>query len=209
MFVQNHMTPNPKTVQPSAPVSEAWELMKLGRFHQLPVIDGNGSLLGIVTDRDIRSAVGYDTQNHVDLKVEEVMTADTVCVPEDATVEEAVRRSCRHPFGAYPVLNGERLVGIISRSDLLRAFHDLLGLEEAGSRIEVAIPHGATDLASVISALTEDDEILSLVAGRLRTDGVEPVLYIRTRMQNPYQLEKRLRSKGAILLAPEKAKATC
>lgn len=208
MFVQNHMTTDPVTVEPTAPVSEAWENMKLGRFHQLPVVDRKHRLLGLVTDRDIRSALGYDPKNHVDLRVEEVMTPDPMCVAADATIEEAVTLFCKHHFGAFPVMRGEQLVGILSRSDLLKAFHDLLGLDEPGRRIEVAIPHGVSDLVSTLSALEDEDEITSVIAARLRTDGAEPVLYIRTRTKHPWRLEKRLRERGAILLAPETLAST-
>ncbi len=208
MFVQNHMTPNPQTVAPSAFVSTAWEMLKTGHFHHLPVVDRNDNLLGIVTDRDIRSAVGYDAAHGADLRVEEIMTADPICIEQNKTIEEAVLMLCQHHFGALPVMHGKRLAGIIRRSNLLKAFHDLLGLEDASSRIEVAIPNGAADVANVMAALTEDDEISSAAAARLRTDGAEPVLYIRTRTPNPWQLERRLRMSGAILLAPESASSS-
>ena len=208
MFVANHMTPDPQTVDAGAPVAKAQEILRAGSFHQLPVVDGNQNLLGIVTDRDIRSAVGYHAETGTDLRVEEVMTSDPVCIEPSRTIEDAVLMFCRHHFGALPVLHGRRLVGIITRTDLLRAFHDLLGLDACGSRIEIAIPNGPADVSSVMSMLSEEDEICSIIAARLRTDGAEPVLYVRTTAQNPWQLERRLRASGAILLAPETAPAS-
>lgn len=207
MFVENRMTSPARTVGPQTAASTAWSMMQSGGFHQLPVVDSNDGLLGIVTDRDLRSALGYEAAAHAHLRVEEIMTTDPVCVTQDATLEEALVLLCTHRFGALPVMHGKQLVGIITRSDLLRAFHDLLGLESPGKRIEVAIPHGAADIAVVMSALTEADELCSVVAARLRTDGSEPVLYLRTRARNPWDLEKRLRAKGAILLAPESARS--
>ncbi len=210
MFIQNYMTTDPQSIQPSASACEAWELLRAGGFHQAPVVDGNGNLLGIVTDRDIRSALGFDRQGRLagsgrdaDLRVEDIMTPDPVCIQQDRPIEEALQEFCRHRFGALPVMHRKQLVGIITRSDLLKAFHDLLGLERPGSRIEVAIPDGPVDLAAVMSNLTEADQISSVVAARLRTDGSEPILYIRTRLPNPCELERRLRAGGAILLAPE------
>ncbi len=52
MFIQNYMTTDPQSIQPSASAREAWELLRTGGFHQSPVVDGNGNLLGIVTDAD-------------------------------------------------------------------------------------------------------------------------------------------------------------
>ncbi len=206
MFVQNHMTPNPTVISPEASVADAWQRLNQGRFHQLPVVDSDGQLIGIVSDRDIRSATGFDPGARMDLRIEELMTADPITITEDATIEEALQLFCRHHFGALPVLNGKRLSGIITRSDLLRAFHELLGLNQPGSRIEVAMPNGTVDLAHVIQSLGPEDDISSMIAARLRTDGAEPVLYIHTRTPNPWRLEQRLRSGGAILLAPESAR---
>ncbi len=210
MFIQNYMTTDPQSIHPSATAHKAWELLRTGGFHQAPVVDGNGNLLGIVTDRDIRSALGFDSGRDADLRVEDIMTPDPVCIEQDRPIEEALQEFCRlrpaRPagrFGALPVMHRKELVGIITRSDLLKAFHDLLGLERPGSRIEVAIPDGPADVAAVMSNLTEADRISSVVAARLRTDGSEPILYIRTHLPNPWELERRLRAGGAILLAPE------
>ncbi len=212
MFIQNYMTTDPRSIHPSASAHEAWELLRAGGFHQAPVVDGNGNLLGIVTDRDIRSALGFDRQGRLagsgrsaDLRVEDIMTADPVCIEQDRPIEEALQEFCRLRFGALPVMHRKKLVGIITRSDLLKAFHVLLGLERPGSRIEVAIPDGPASVAAVMSNLSEADQISSVVAARLRTDGSEPILYIRTQLPNPWKLERRLRAGGAIVLAPESA----
>lgn len=205
VFVQNHMTADPRTVAPRTPVSEAWEILRDGGFHQLPVVDGNRNLIGIVTDRDIRSAVGYDAKGRADLRVEDIMTSAPVCIEPDQTIEEALLMLSQHHFGALPVMRGDALVGIISQSDLLRAFHNLLGLDNPGTRIEVAIPNGASDVAEVLASLTDEDQISSMIVARLRTDGEEPILYLRTRGGRPWGLQSRLRSRGAILLAPESA----
>ncbi len=205
MFVQNHMTPDPRTVAPRTPVAEAWEILRDGGFHQLPVVDGSRELIGIVTDRDIRSAVGYDATGRADLRVEDIMTSTPVCIESNRTIEEALLMLSRRQFGALPVMRGSDLVGIISKSDLLRAFHNLLGLDNPGTRIEVAIPNGAADVAEVLASLTDEDQISSMIVARLRTDGEEPVLYLRTRSGQPWGLQDRLRNAGAILLAPESA----
>lgn len=207
MFVQNHMTPRPRTAAPDLTVSEAARAMQEANVHQLPVVARNNLLLGIVTDRDIRSAIGYDHQAGTGLRVEEIMTTDPLTVTQDATLEEAVMLLCTHRFGALPVVHGEQLIGIISRHDILVAFRDLLGLNSVGSRIEIAIPGGAADIAHVMQALGEDDDLVSVVAARLRTDGSEPVLYLRTGNPEALVTEKKLRNHGAILLAPEKPQA--
>jgi acetoin utilization protein AcuB len=206
MFVQNHMTSPAVTVAPETSVKDAAEILRSRGFHQLPVVGKDRHLLGIVSDRDIRSATAYDAAAHADLHVEEIMTADPQAINQDATLEEALSMLCLRQFNALPVVDHGRLVGIITRHDILMAFHDLLGLDQPGSRIEIAIPHGAPDIVSVMAALSSEDEITSIMAARLRRDGDEPVLYLRTRNPNGSQIERKLRAKGAILLAPEKSK---
>ncbi len=204
MFIENHMTLNPQTVRPNTLVAEALGSLQHGRFHHLPVVDDAGRLVGIITDRDFRSAVGYDQHVRANLRVEEIMSTDVVTVRRDAPLEEAIRLFFEHRVGALPVVQGQQLVGIITKHDIMKAARDWLGLDRAGRRIEVAIPLGVSDIVHALSALSDDDEIYSLVAARLRTDGREPVLYIRTANSNAPIVERKLRQRGAILLAPEK-----
>ena len=120
MFVQNHMTPRPRTVLPQTSVEAAARIMKETGFHQLPVVDGQHNLLGIVTDRDLRSATGYDPSAHVDLRVEEIMTHEAECIRQDATLEDALTLLCRRRFNALPVVCNRRVVGIILDADFYR-----------------------------------------------------------------------------------------
>lgn len=206
MFVENHMTSKPTTVPPETSVRAASRILTETGFHQLPVVDACDNLIGIVTDRDLRSATVYDPSAHVDLRVEEIMTHDTECIRQDATLEDALTVLCRRRFNALPVVCNRRVVGIITKQDILMAFHDLLGLDQPGSRVEVAIPNGTADIAIAMQALDGDDKITAVLAARLRRDGDEPVLYIRTRAVNPQSLERQLRSRRVILLVPEKSK---
>jgi acetoin utilization protein AcuB len=207
MFVQNHMTRAPHTLPPDATVSHAARLMDEHRVHQLPVIDSNRRLIAIVTDRDVRSACGYDAAAQANLTVDEIMTHDPKVIGPGATLEEALGILCAERFNALPVVNGGELVGILTRSDILRAFRDLLGLDHPGRRIEVALPEGMRSVVELVGGLTDEDQITAVIAARLRDDGDEPILYLRTRSMAPGQVERRLRARGAILLAPERCTA--
>lgn len=206
MFVQNHMTRDPHVLPPDATAAQAARLMEEHRVHQLPVVDQNRNLIGIVTDRDVRSASGYDASTRASLTVEEIMTPDPRQVSPAATLEEALAILCAERFNALPVVGGGRLVGILTRSDILKAFSDLLGLHQPGRRIEVALPEGMRSVTELVGGLTDEDQITTVVAARMRGDGQEPVLYLRTRSMTPGQVERRLRARGAILLAPERSR---
>lgn len=130
MRVNQWMSGSPVTVSPSTPVHEARQLMERRRIRHLPVVDG-GRLVGIVTDRDVRlnlpspaTSLSIWEVNYLlaKLTVGEVMTKRVITVEPDRPVEEAARLMLEHRIGALPVTEGGRLVGIITETDLLRAW---------------------------------------------------------------------------------------
>ena len=126
MFVQNHMTRDPVTVRPGTTVQKVADLFESNRIRHLPVVDENERLVGIVTDRDVRSATGYDTKDALHLKAEDIMTADPMTIPGNAPLEDALTLLSSRRFGALPVVKAGLLVGIISRHDMLVAMNRLL-----------------------------------------------------------------------------------
>lgn len=134
MRVSEWMSPHPITVAPATPVAEARELMQRRRFRHLLVMDGE-RLIGIITDRDIRlnlpspaTSLSVWEINYllVQLTVGQVMTRSVITVSPDRLVADAVRLMLAHKIGALPVTEGDRVVGIITETDLLRAFAAVL-----------------------------------------------------------------------------------
>lgn len=204
MFVGNHMTLDPVTVRPNTTVVRVAEIARHKSIRHLPVVDDAGRLVGMVTDRDIRSAVGYDPTQHLDLHVEEIMTPDPTTISADAPLEDAVIQMFKRRFGALPVMEQGRLVGIITRHDIVRAMYNLLGLDREGMRIEVALPDRKSDLAAALDAVRRcDGELISAIAARVRDDGSEPALYLRIAGASKHTVEDELCKAGLILLAPE------
>ncbi len=129
MQVTEWMTAPPITVPPSTPVLEARQLMHERGIRHLLVVDGP-DLVGIVTDRDIRlnlpspaTSLSVWEINYLlaRLTVGEVMTRTVITVSTTRSVEAAARLMLEHRIGALPVMDGARLVGILTQTDLLRA----------------------------------------------------------------------------------------
>lgn len=131
MIVRELMTGAVITAPPSMPILEARNLMVKERIRHLPVKAPDGKLLGMITDRDIRlnlpsqaTSLSVWEINHLlsKLTVGEVMTQAVLTVGPDHPAREAARLMVEHQFGALPVVDGGHLIGIVTETDLLRAF---------------------------------------------------------------------------------------
>jgi len=130
MRVRDLMTPDPITVRPDTPLLDARALMARARVRHLLVMDGE-RLAGIVTDRDIRlnlaspaTSLSVWELNYLlaRLTVADVMTSTVIVTAPGRDAREAASIMLDQKIGALPVLEGGRLVGIITETDLLRAF---------------------------------------------------------------------------------------
>jgi len=92
-------------------------LMEKGGFRRVPVVD-DGKLVGIVSDRDVRAHSGYLVQT----KVTAAMTSDPKTVTPHMSVEDAARLMIEHKIGGLPVVEDGKLVGILTTTDVLKAF---------------------------------------------------------------------------------------
>ena len=134
MKVKEWMTPDPKSVEANDPVKTAVMLVVENRIRHLPVVRGD-SLVGIISDRDLKQAMpsivaGATAEEYQafmeETSVEQVMTADPLaCAPDDALVD-LVRKFCEKKVGAIPVVEAERLVGIVTQTDMMQAFLTML-----------------------------------------------------------------------------------
>jgi acetoin utilization protein AcuB len=131
--VRDVMSVSPVTIPPSMSVYEAHTLMQQRKVRHLPVLK-DGCLVGIVSDRDIRlvlpspatSLTVWEIQHLLDkLTVGEMMTYFVMTTAPDRLMTEAVGRMLGHKVGALPVVENRRVVGILTRTDVLRAFRRL------------------------------------------------------------------------------------
>ena len=129
MNVSKWMTKSVVTIKPKDALRHAREHLAKYRINQLPVVI-NDKLVGIVTDRDVRDAYpsslrlfhGKDIDEFGDSHtVEEIMTYNVVAISPQTSLREAAQRLRRQRFGALPVVENGKLLGIITRSDLLDA----------------------------------------------------------------------------------------
>jgi acetoin utilization protein AcuB len=128
MIVRKIMTIQPETVRPEDSIESARLRMERGGFRSLPVVDNEGRLVGIITSRDVlRYAHALPST-----RVDHAMTRDPITIAPDASGEECATTLLAHKFGGLPVVEQGRVIGIVTSTDLLRAF---VRVERATRRI--------------------------------------------------------------------------
>lgn len=164
MYVGRKMTTDLITVTPNTSIIKARDLLREHNIKQVPVIDKKARLVGILTDRDIKQAwaspattlsiyeLTYVLQK---LTVESVMVKDVITITPDATIERAAKILHDRKIGSLPVVEGGKLVGIITSADLMEVLLDGLGIKEESGRFVVLVKDRIGVLADVCGLLKE------------------------------------------------------
>jgi len=213
MFVSRSMTQKVITTGPEADVFDAYEKMSQNRIRHLPVIDADGRLIGIVTDRDIRSALPYsmikdpartaETEKVKDLKVKDIMTTDPKTIGPHHTIQDALVLIQELRVGALPVVDKEgKLKGILSVRDLLRAFINVLGFGQPGTLLCILVEEKVGQMKKIVDAITEEGISFGsvLVARYFEKDKRAVFPYLLT--QNVARIKRKLKDMGYTLVDP-------
>jgi len=125
LSVRDIMSRDPVTIAPDAPLGAALTTMRKREIRHLPVVEPDGRLVGIVTDRDLRQAtlarVHALRETERDVLVQDVMTCAVVTIEADAPMARAAALMYERRIGSVPVVEGGRLAGIVTERDLLLA----------------------------------------------------------------------------------------
>lgn len=214
MFVVRRMQRNIVTVAPDASLYEARELMRGHNVHQLPVTGGNGKLVGILSNRDVREAslpvaflCGATEKEAEDLlrktPVEKVMTRKVVTATVDDTLEDTVVLLHDFRVNSLPVVDGQgRVAGIISRTDVLKAFIDVLGVGEVSSRLEVVVPDRPGGLAQIMTIIKGFNVNITSVLTTGAPEEGKRAIFFRVATQNVVPLKQAIREAGFRILDP-------
>lgn len=162
MLVRDRMTPRPITITADVAVDKALQLMHGENIRRLPVIDKHGKLVGIVSELDLLKVSPspattlsiYEIPYLLSkIKMEDVMTRDVTTVTEDTVLEEAARIMADNKIGGLPVMRGDKLVGIITETDLFKVFLEMLGAREEAVRLSLLVPNEKGTLAQITGAI--------------------------------------------------------
>jgi acetoin utilization protein AcuB len=157
MLVRSKMTRDVITAPPETSLASALEITRTNNIRHLPIVE-NGELVGIISDRDLGKATPpvWATDYADQLAglhkrtVGEHMVTKLISIASSAPIEEAAQLMYTNKIGCLPVMEAGRLVGILSETDLLRAYAELFGVQRNATRIEVVMPDRPGELARIV-----------------------------------------------------------
>ncbi|MBU4235483.1 MAG: CBS domain-containing protein [Proteobacteria bacterium] len=165
MYISRYMIREPLTATPDMSLPEARRLLNENHFRHLPVVDGQGQLVGMITDRDLRSAYPSSMLSESErllvykrvekTMVVDIMSTECIALTPESTLDDALLLFDREGVGALPVLEDGHLVGIFSSRDLLTAYKELFGVGEKGSVLLGIDDDGQSGLMTRIVTLLE------------------------------------------------------
>jgi len=215
MYVKTIMKKDPVTINPDASFYEARTLIRDKGIRHLPVVDKKHHIVGILTDRDIRAAAPSDATTlsiheiHYilgKLQVSSFMTpADRlVTVTPDTTFEKAVKLMHDYKIGCLPVLDGRELVGIVTETDVLETFVDVMGLKVEGTRLTLALEDEPGVMHNVLQVIKKYNiNLISVYTSSYKVEG-KRIVVIRIKTQEFENIVKDIEKTGFKVLAVDK-----
>ena len=201
MPVQNWMTTDVVSVGPDTSLLKVGKLMKDHHIRRIPVVDENGQVVGIISDRDVRDASPSKAttldmyEMHyllAELKAKNIMTAKPITVKPTDTVEQAALIMLDNKVGGLPVVDDNgRLVGIISDHDVFKALVDITGARMGGLQFAIELPDQPGTARPLFDLLRAHNARLLSVLTVSNADGNRQ-LFIRVRDLENSKAEQEL-----------------
>ncbi|WP_139491360.1 acetoin utilization AcuB family protein [Brevibacillus dissolubilis] len=207
MRIEEIMRKRLVTVTAETTLGEALSLLRGNRIRHLPVLSGE-KLVGIVSDRDLRDALPSVLCRHDDdyqilgTPVKEIMKTDVITAHPLDFIEDAAATVYEHRVGSLPIVENNKLVGIVTESDILNCLVELFGVNRASSHIEVRVDDRTGMLAEVSQVFREAKvNVISVMVYPSREDGKKNLVF-RVQTIDPRHIIQLLSERGFDVIAP-------
>jgi acetoin utilization protein AcuB len=196
MLVSQIMSQKIVTISPDKRVGQALKLMQKHQIRHLPVMTKN-RMVGWITSRDLREVLLASMLEEIN--VGDVMVQAPISVTPDTEVEEAARLIHEHKIGGMPVVEGDRLMGVLTMQDLISAFITMLGLLKSSSRLDLLLANQpeALDAASRLIKAA-GGKVINVALGPLK--GEQRPYYFRLEKANLEPIINTLKQQGYVVL---------
>lgn len=206
MFVRDEMSSPVVTVPPDMPFQDALRLMQQQNFRRLPVVDDKGKLVGIVAERDLlyaspspATSLSVWEMNYMlsKIKVNRLMTPDVITTTPETTIEDAAHLMVANRIGGLPVVEGGKVVGIITETDIFKILVSMFGGGEPGVRLTLEVPRGKGVLAALSQAVFElGGDIISFGSFPIEEDPADDGMVMKVREVGKEQLIDKIEALG-------------
>ena len=209
MLVRERMSTNPVTITADVPITEALRIMRQNQVRRLPVLDGDGELIGIVSEKDLlyaspspATSLSIHEMHYMlsRLQVTELMTTDPITITPDTLLEEAALIMADNKIGGLPVVQNGKLVGIITETDIFKVFLELLGGREKGFRLTLRIPERMGEMARITTAIAQLGGDILAMGTFLGDDPTTAVVTVKVVDVPADQLEAAMQELGLEIL---------
>ena len=203
------MSPNVVSVRAGDSLRSITVIVQIRKLRHLPVIDDDGQLIGIVTDRDIKRALpsplspsaAEEYDEIVDnTTIDRVMTREPFTVSSGSSLFETALRMSQRKIGGMPVVDNGQLVGIITATDILRTFIDMMGILTSTSRIDVVVGDKPGGLKKALQIINDKGADIINV-GMTATQTGQRAYYFRLAACKTANIKKALEKQGFEVLA--------
>lgn len=213
MFVSERMSTDLITAAPDLKLGQARKIMQERKIRHLPVVDASGMLLGMVSDRDMRSAMPSSLLDKQDFEstldkimnypIEDIMTKDPVKIYAYYTIQDVLLIMRKYKVGAVPVIDDDGyLKGILSTRDLLSAFVGVMGIDEPGTLLCILTDDRQGQMKKIVDIVTEEKISLGSVLVSKTLDQEKKAMFPYLLTNNVARVKERILAAGFELTDP-------
>lgn len=211
MYVKDTMTTNPYTTSKDTKIFHALDIMEKNEFHRLPVVNEYGKLIGLITEGIIKesssskaTSLTVHELNYLlsKIKVEDLMITDVISISPDTILEEAATLMRDEQIGCLPVIEDDKVIGIITNNDIFDAFINLLGYNVEGSRYVVNVSKDSAGIMAKIAKTFADRGVnITNISTYYGPRGIE--IIIITKDEDIQAMKKALSDIGVDVVSAE------
>lgn len=214
MYVDRIMSRNVVTAKREMKLAHLANLMREKSLRHIPVVDGDGALVGLISYRDVQRAapstittLSVGEVNYLISKItaDQVMQKDVITCSPSTLVEDAALRMRQNRIGCLPVVDGKQLVGMITTTDLLDFFLDISGCSVPDTtRIALHLPDKTGSLGKLLDDINEFGGYIATVVSPMKQDETgQRIAILRYRHDNPRGMDAHLRALGYDLVTED------
>ncbi|UFT98057.1 acetoin utilization AcuB family protein [Radiobacillus kanasensis] len=208
MLVEEIMKREVISLPPNATIAEAYQILQDNPIRHIPIVNEDEELIGIVSDRDVRDAspsilskeMGLSEMNH---SIDTIMTTPVITIHPLDFVEEVASIFYEREIACLPVVQKNKLIGMVTEKDMLYTLIQLTGTHVQSSQVEIKVPNRAGILPEVAAIFGHRKvNIASVLVYPYKNDSSFKILVFRIQTMNPLPIIEDIQQAGYEVLWP-------